>query len=159
MSPLSALHRQGGRRRQRGLALVEFTLVAPVLLLFLLGLAELGRAFNQYDTLTKAVRDAARHYAVGTYQGNSLVPDPARAAEAANMVCYGSPAGGRAPLLPGPLPAVSATIDAGGDYVTVSASYPFAFLAGNPLAAMLRLFGRSLPSALVLRATETMRIL
>jgi Flp pilus assembly protein TadG len=51
-----------GRLRgdQKGQALVEFALVAPVLLLLLLGIIDLARAWNVYQVLTDAGREGAR---------------------------------------------------------------------------------------------------
>ena len=48
---------------QQGVALVEFTLVLPVLLLLLLSLGELGRMLYQYNVLLQASRDADRFVA------------------------------------------------------------------------------------------------
>jgi Flp pilus assembly protein TadG len=47
-------------RRESGAAMVEFALVAPLLILFATGVIDLGRAFKQYNTLSQAVRDGAR---------------------------------------------------------------------------------------------------
>jgi Flp pilus assembly protein TadG len=49
------------RRRDRGVAAVEFALVLPVLLALAFGATELGRAIYTYNALDKTVRDAARH--------------------------------------------------------------------------------------------------
>ena len=49
--------RRWNRGRQRGVAIVEFVLTLPLLMLLLLATAEIGRALFQYNTLTKAVRD------------------------------------------------------------------------------------------------------
>lgn len=46
--------------RQHGSAIVEFALVLPILLLLLAGVYGIGRAYAQYETLTKATRDGAR---------------------------------------------------------------------------------------------------
>ena len=48
-------------KRQKGVAALELAIAVPVLLLLLLASAELGRAFYQYNTLTKSVRDGARY--------------------------------------------------------------------------------------------------
>lgn len=50
----------GAVNRQQGLAVVEFTLLLPILLILLLGLTELGRALYQYSQLEKISRDTAR---------------------------------------------------------------------------------------------------
>ena len=59
---------------QRGQTMVEFALVLPMLCLLLLGIAQLGIAFNNYVTLTDAVRAGSRQAAVGR-----SLPDPAGA--------------------------------------------------------------------------------
>lgn len=47
-----------------GQALVEFALITPFLLLFLLGIIEFGRAWNEHQVLTDATREGARQAAV-----------------------------------------------------------------------------------------------
>ena len=51
----------------RGAALVEFTLVAPLLVLLGAGLAEFGLMLHQQQIITKSVRDAARYAARTSY--------------------------------------------------------------------------------------------
>jgi hypothetical protein len=48
------------RRGERSQALIEFSLVAPVLLLLLFGVIDLGRAIFYYDTLSHAATEGAR---------------------------------------------------------------------------------------------------
>jgi TadE-like protein len=48
------------RRKERGQSLIEFALTAPMLIVLLLGLVEMGHAFNSYMTIVAASRDAAR---------------------------------------------------------------------------------------------------
>jgi Flp pilus assembly protein TadG len=48
------------RRQDRGQALVEFALVAPILLFLLLGIVDLARAWNVYQVLTDAGREGTR---------------------------------------------------------------------------------------------------
>jgi Flp pilus assembly protein TadG len=52
-------------RNQRGQTMTEFALVAPLLLFLLLGVIQFGIVFNNYITLTDAVRAGARKGAVG----------------------------------------------------------------------------------------------
>jgi hypothetical protein len=49
-----------GRKKQHGQSLVEFALILPVFALCLLGMLELGLAFNHYMTLEYATREGAR---------------------------------------------------------------------------------------------------
>jgi Flp pilus assembly protein TadG len=46
---------------QRGAELFEFALVLPVLLMLLLGIIWMGRAYNVYQTITRAAREGARY--------------------------------------------------------------------------------------------------
>ena len=48
------------RPDERGQALVEFALVAPILLFLLLGIVDIARAWNVYQVLTDAGREGAR---------------------------------------------------------------------------------------------------
>lgn len=76
--------------RQAGVAIVEFALVLPLLLVLTFVVTEYSRAMYQYNTLTKSVRDAARY--LSTYNPGSQVT------QARNLVIYGNPAGTGTPL-------------------------------------------------------------
>ena len=52
------MQRRNGK--QRGVAMVEMVIVTPLLLMLLIGVAEMGKALIQYNTLNKSLRDAAR---------------------------------------------------------------------------------------------------
>ncbi|MBR8293317.1 pilus assembly protein [Burkholderia cenocepacia] len=52
------------RLRTRGVVAVEFALVLMPMIMLATGVAEFGRAIYQYETLTKATRDAARYLSV-----------------------------------------------------------------------------------------------
>jgi Flp pilus assembly protein TadG len=52
------------RRRDRGQALVEFALVAPILLFLLLGIVDMARAWNSFQVLTDAGREGTRRAVV-----------------------------------------------------------------------------------------------
>lgn len=54
----------GRARRQQGAAAVETALVLPLLLLLIMGIIDLGRAFASKQEVTHAVREAARVYVV-----------------------------------------------------------------------------------------------
>lgn len=57
-----------GRRRlfqdERGQALAEFALVLPLILLFIAGVVEMGRAWNIKQVVTDAAREGARYTVV-----------------------------------------------------------------------------------------------
>lgn len=56
----AAIRRLVGERPDRGTALIEFALVAPVLVLLALGVLEYGNAFRQVNGIEQAVGQAAR---------------------------------------------------------------------------------------------------
>jgi Flp pilus assembly protein TadG len=47
-------------RRSRGQAMVEFTLILPMLLLLILGIYQFGQAYADYIQVTNAARDGGR---------------------------------------------------------------------------------------------------
>ena len=52
-------------RSERGAVAVEFALLAPVLIMLLLGIMEFGRAYNAQITLSSAARESVRVMAIG----------------------------------------------------------------------------------------------
>ena len=63
-------------RWRTGQALVEFALIAPVLLLIIGATVDMGRGLLLYSLLSGASRDAARQAALAYYSGsNTLPPD------------------------------------------------------------------------------------
>lgn len=51
--------------REHGAVAVEFALLAPVLIMLLLGIMEFGRAYNAQVTLSSAAREGVRVMAIG----------------------------------------------------------------------------------------------
>lgn len=49
------------RQRQKGVAAIEFAILVPIMLLVVFGITEFGRAFYQYNSLAKSVRDGVRY--------------------------------------------------------------------------------------------------
>ena len=82
-------------RRENGTQMVELAIALPVLLVLLGGLAEFGRFFYTYQTLTNAVRGGARHACKWERGASWTLP------ETKNMVVYGDFGGGSTPILPG----------------------------------------------------------
>jgi hypothetical protein len=52
-------------RKEKGQSIVEFALVVPILLIFVMGIIEFGFMFNAYLTISNASREAARLGALG----------------------------------------------------------------------------------------------
>lgn len=86
------------RSRMRGVAAVEFALVLMPMIMLATGVAEFGRAIYQYETLTKATRNAARYLSVFLPNDSAY---PLAAAQC--LVVYGSTTCGSAgtELVPG----------------------------------------------------------
>jgi Flp pilus assembly protein TadG len=64
---LETIYKQTNFRRlrsQKGAAYLEFALVLPFFLIFVMGLVEFGRGFNIYHNLTNACREGARQAAM-----------------------------------------------------------------------------------------------
>ncbi len=80
------------KQLQHGVALVEFALVLPFLLILSLITTELGRAVYRYNSTAKVVRDAVRYLSMQT-PGTHVV-------EARNLIVYGNVDGTGDPLDP-----------------------------------------------------------
>jgi Flp pilus assembly protein TadG len=123
------------RLKQAGLASIEMVIVTPVLLLLLLGVTELGKAFVQQNTLNKGVRDAARQvssYALLGTTGTVLVTADL-VADARNLVVFGNVAGVGNPRLPALTVNHITVSDAGNNLVLVRADYPYLPIFGPVL--------------------------
>ncbi|WP_373427948.1 TadE/TadG family type IV pilus assembly protein [Arthrobacter globiformis] len=60
------------RASERGAVAVEFALLAPVLIMLLLGTMEFSRAYNVQTTLTNAAREGARAMAINNNETVAL---------------------------------------------------------------------------------------
>ena len=136
------------RRRARGQALVEFALVMPIMMVLLMGIIELGRAWNMKQVLTDAAREGARL---------AVVADPTLATSAATKVAVRLRVDSmisRAGMDPTrdrvEFPTPQDSLKTGsGRTITVRIAYPFSFLVLHRLAGILQLDS--------LRTTATMR--
>jgi Flp pilus assembly protein TadG len=152
----------GLRRRQSGLAAVEFVLAAPVLLLLLFSSVEFGHYLIEYSTLSSAVRDATRYVAGQALSGQSGVLLQGSAwttlvAEGQNLAAYGNKAGTGTALLPSlSISQITVTQDAASNNVTVTATYPYQSLFG---ASMPDFMGGSLATNFTLTISTAMRAL
>ena len=148
MTPIHALkHRQlRGPRLSRGLAAVEFVIAVPVLLLVALAVAELGRAFVQYDTLSYSVRNGVRFLSENAVAGG-VVDVSGAEMQAQNLVVYGNVAGTGDPVLPGFAVGEVEVVPAGNNRIEVRATYDYQPLIGMAV----------LPTLLTMRVVVTMR--
>ena len=146
-------------RKQRGVAMVEFVVVLPVILLLMFGITELGRVIMRYNTLTKSLQDGARHAAAYGLLGTtgSVNIDAALDAEIRNLVVYGDVQGNGTPVLEGFLAGqINVTVPAPG-WIQVNATYPYVPALGSSLPTFG--FGASPNTTFNLAASVTMRAL
>lgn len=62
-------------RSERGVVAIEFALVLPLILIFLLGIVEFGRAINYLNDANQIAADGARFAAVANNPGGSSQSD------------------------------------------------------------------------------------
>ncbi len=146
--------------RQKGVAIIELTIVLPLVLFIMIAVAELGRAFMHYNGLTKAVRDGARYVAANAIQGSTgtvdLAAKPQVVTAAQNLVVHGNILGNGTPLLPVVAPTVTVT-DEGAGNISVLASYPYQPMLGLILPDVMGTGG--IPTTFTMQAKITMRAL
>ena len=141
-------------KKQRGLAVIEFAIVVPVMLFLMLATAEFGRVFYQYNTLTKAVQSGARYASKPLLTTNELTNlDAAFMQRIQNIVVYGNEvvADGSTPVLDG-FAANSSNVQinssSANKTITIQATYNYGF----SVLSDMQLLGFSLPT-LTLKAS------
>ncbi len=154
--------RHARQRRQRGLAMVELTITAPVLLLMMCGTVEFGQYLIQYNTLNDAVRNAARHVAGAALNGTDdrLVTGGAWSTlvtQGQNLAVFGNVAGAGAALLPGLTTGqIAVTENTATNDITVTAAYPYQSVFGGLMPNFL---GGEFATDFTLSISTTMRAL
>lgn len=146
--------------RQRGLALVETAITMPFLLFVMLAATEFTNAFVQHMTLTKAVRDGARHAAEEAYNRNTGQIEWTTALEddVKRLVVYGNKAGTGAPAVNGlTVNEVTAVRLGVSDNIEVSVTYPYTGIIGSALPTFG--YGSDISLLFTMNATLTMRAL
>ncbi len=137
-------------RTQRGVAAIEFAIVAPLLLALLFGIIEFALALFDQAMITNASREGARagivfnngtpitdaeiRARVSNYLSNHLISLDGSSSHTTDIDREGTNAG---------------------DDLTVTVDYTYTFLVLRPLIALL---GGTLPGALNLSATTVMRM-
>ena len=153
-------------QRQQGLAIVEFTLVLPVLLLLLLAFGEFGRMLYQYNILLQASRDADRFVAGQAWNSTlgKVVLSPTLQTQTKNVAVYGVPV---VPVDPGnevlSRLKISDVVVApeGTDHVRVTITYTFCPVIGGGICtgALPGFFGNQIALSIPLVASTVMRAL
>ena len=153
------MNRNGNRSKQAGVAAVEFAIALPMLLMLFLCVVELGRAFLQYNALTRAVRDSARLVANEALlgQAGTVNLDAGLITKAKNVVLYGSPTGSGSVLLPGLAPGNVTVQNLGGGNISVTVAYSYQPMIGTAIPDIIR--GGSVDTTFTLTAQVIMRAL
>ncbi len=144
--------------RSKGVAIIEFIIVLPICLILIMATAEFGRAFLQYNTLTKSVRDGVRYVASNALVGSTGVVtiNGTVQAQAQNLVVYGNTAGTGSAILPGLTTGAVTVASPGASNVSVSVAYPygsiFVFVPGFFYGGNTATNGFSLQAAITMRA-------
>jgi Flp pilus assembly protein TadG len=138
------------RKNERGQALLETAIALPILLVLMVGIFEVGRAYETWQVLTNAAREGARVAVtpsgsqatttslVRQYMANGQLPMHATAAVVVNK---------------------GASINVNGAAVSASAvtvDYPFEFIMLQPIVRLVAP-GATAGGPLTMRATAIMR--
>jgi len=155
MKILSALRRRlmGSERSQ---SMVEFALVAPLLLVLIMGIIDFGLGFGSYVQLKNAAREGARYAVVGNPAGSY----PADCTGSMTTSVIGHVCIAVNDLNLADLQSVSVQYPSGqasGNSVVVTAHYRYQLI--TPLGGLVTFFtGGSFPGELDMTATSDMRL-
>lgn len=157
------LHGFKHRQSQQGLAMVEFTLIMPVLLLLLLGFSEFGRMLYQYNLLLQASRDADRFVASQAWDSTlgAVAMSSTLLTQTKNVAVYGVPANTGTAVVSGLTTGNVVVAAVGTDHVRVTITYTFCPVigAGNCAGSLPGFFGNQIALGIPLVATTVMRAL
>ena len=143
-------------RREKGLAIVEFTILLPIFLFLLFTILELGRAIYTYTELEKSARSSARYLTSeasgtsGTYTLSETNIDSAK-----KIAMYGSVYGSGSPLISNLLSShIDVTIS--GNDIKVEINYPY-----QPVLSIIPGFftGKDINMSFTLTSSYSMRVL
>ena len=139
------------RKRERGQAMVEAAIAIPILLVLMVGIFEVGRAYETWQVLTNAAREGARMAVtpsstvptttalIRQYMADGQLSKSA----AANVVVN-----------------KTATINVNGTAVSaslVTVDYPFEFIMLQPVLRLIPGTGATAGGPITMRATSVMR--
>ncbi|AXA56504.1 TadE/TadG family type IV pilus assembly protein [Pseudomonas thivervalensis] len=148
---------------QQGVALVEFTLVLPLLLLLLLAFGEFGRMLYQYNVLLQASRDADRFVAGQAWNSTlgAVALGSTLLTQTKNVAVYGVPSATGTAVVSGLTTANVQVAAEGIDHVRVTITYTFCPVigAGSCTGSIPGFFGNAIPLGIQLVATTVMRAL
>jgi hypothetical protein len=110
-------------KEQQGLAVIEFTLVLPFLLLLIFASAEFGRLLYQYNALNKTVRDASRYLSSNVKFGDNgnLTIKESISIDVKNLIQFGQSTSASA-LFPN-LSDDDISLAINGDFIIITVNY------------------------------------
>jgi len=130
---------EGRQQPEDGVALVEFAMVLPLLLVLAFGIIDFGRAFQTWITLTNAAREGAR---LGTVSQD---------AQAVRQRCESTAGVSGVSCSVSGLPGIT------GQNVTVTARFTLRFI--TPVGSLISLMGgQGMRTTYNMSSTATMRI-
>lgn len=130
---------EGRQQPEGGVALVEFAMVLPLLLVLVFGIIDFGRAFQTWITLTNAAREGAR---LGTVSQD---------AQAVRQRCESTAGVSGVSCSVSGLPGIT------GQDVTVTARFTLRFI--TPVGSLISLMGgQGMRTTYAMSSTATMRI-
>lgn len=139
------------KRDDRGLQLVELAITLPIMVLLFAAAAEFGRYFQEYTTLAKGSRAAARYLATACINGGD---DSA----AKNLVVYGNVAGTGSPIVNG-LQTTNVTIERIPTGFPETVTVKIENFNHTPLFNLGQLMGNSMSLNIAVKPSVTMRYL
>ena len=151
------------RRSQSGLAMVEFVLSVPVLLLLMFATFEFGHFLIQYSTLNDTVRNASRYVAGQALDGTTGDLKTGAnwsqvAGQGSNLAVFGNIGGTGTPVLPSLNTGnITVTPDNVNRYITVTAAYPYQALFGSVIPTFMG--GAGISTVFTLNISVTMSAL
>jgi Flp pilus assembly protein TadG len=140
MTLFPASNRSPGHKGRRAAAAVEFALVAPLLVMLILGMVELGRMLMVQQILTNSAREGAR---------KAVLPGVTQSQVEAVMDDYLQAAGIQGHTCSVPSETDSA---AGGTAITVSVSVPYGQVTWLPVTRFLK--NKTLWASVVMRKED-----
>ncbi|WP_171006391.1 TadE/TadG family type IV pilus assembly protein [Pseudomonas sp. 2FG] len=150
---------------QRGVAMVEFAIALPLLLLLLLAIGEFGRMLYQYNSLLQASRDAGRFVAGKAWNSTlgQIELSSDLQTQTKNVAVYGVPSSqaGFPPVVLGLTTANVQVSSVGAEHVQVSITYTFCPVIGNGNCggSLPGFFANAIALNIPLTATTVMRVL
>ena len=137
-------------RKERGAALLETALALPMVLLVAVGIFEFGRAYQTWQVVTNAAREAAR---VAVLPNGNLAIATARAQ--AYMQAGQLPEANAATVTLNPV-----SLDLGSGVIAaasnITVTYPFEFIVLQPIAELV-VSGSTLGQPFAMTSTAVMR--